>query len=453
MKIIDLVKLIDKKIAILGYGKEGKSTLSFLLKLGFKDITILDKNKIIEQQKGIKYLCGDKYLDSLPKYELIFKSPGISPYNEKIKIVQNKLITQTQLFFDNYEGKIIGITGTKGKSTISTLTYEILKKLGYNVKLVGNIGTPVLDEIDIIKNETYDYIVYELSSYMLESSNLNMYIGLVNNIYNCHLDWHNGRENYEKAKLSIIKNSTYKIVNYELKNNINNIDDIIYYGEGGNYYHKNSLFYKNEQSIMSDEKIALQGEHNKKNISGIFGIVDIIDKKHLIEDKDKIKEVLSIFGGLPHRLENIGVYNGITFIDDGIAVTPEATIAAIETYKQNIGTIILGGQDGDYNFSGLVNILKKYNISNIVLFPDTGEKIFGDLSIYKYEKEFILKGDFNPKILKTKSMRSAVNFAYKNTGIGKICLLSNAAPSYNLWSGFIEKGLEYQNEVKTQCKK
>lgn len=453
MKIIDLVKLIDKKIAILWYWKEGKSTLSFLLKLWFKDITILDKNKIIEQQKWIKYLCWDKYLDSLPKYELIFKSPWISPYNEKIKIVQNKLITQTQLFFDNYEWKIIWITWTKWKSTISTLTYEILKKLWYNVKLVWNIWTPVLDEIDIIKNETYDYIVYELSSYMLESSNLNMYIWLVNNIYNCHLDWHNWRENYEKAKLSIIKNSTYKIVNYELKNNINNIDDIIYYWEWWNYYHKNSLFYKNEQSIMSDEKIALQWEHNKKNISWIFWIVDIIDKKHLIEDKDKIKEVLSIFWWLPHRLENIWVYNWITFIDDGIAVTPEATIAAIETYKQNIWTIILWWQDWDYNFSWLVNILKKYNISNIVLFPDTWEKIFWDLSIYKYEKEFILKWDFNPKILKTKSMRSAVNFAYKNTWIWKICLLSNAAPSYNLWSWFIEKWLEYQNEVKTQCKK
>lgn len=448
MKTKELVENKENKIAILGYWKEGKSTLSFLLKLWFSDITILDKNEATEKINWVKYNLWINYLDDLWEYKLVFKAPGISPYNEKIEPFKDKLITQTQLFFDNYKWKIIWITWTKWKSTISTLTYKILKDLWYNVKLVWNIGTPVLDEINILNNEKYDYVIYELSSYMLEWLIPSLYIWVLNNIYNCHLDWHKWRKNYEKAKLGIIKNTEYKLINFELKNI--ELDDIwvIYFWEKGRYYYKNWLFYKNEQVVLVDENIALQWDHNRKNISAVLWIVDIINQNTLEESLDEIKNTLRDFTWLPHRLENIWTFNWITFIDDGIAVTPEATIAAIETYKQNIWTIILWWQDWNYDYVNLIYALKKYNIWNIVLFPDTWEKIFWDLSKYRYESEFILEWNFNPKIFKTKSMKSAVDFAYKNTLEWKICLLSNAAPSYNLWSGFIEKWLQYQNEIK-----
>ncbi|MCD5385322.1 UDP-N-acetylmuramoyl-L-alanine--D-glutamate ligase, partial [Candidatus Gracilibacteria bacterium] len=449
MKLEKLKKYTNNKVAILGFGKEGKSTLNFLLKLGFKNITILDKNEKLSKQKNINYKLGNNYLEQLSDYKLIFKSPGISPYNTLIEPYKNKLISQAQLFFDNYNGRIIGITGTKGKSTTSTLTYQTLKEIGYNVKIVGNIGNPVLDEIDIINNEIYDYVVYELSSYMLEGLDINLYIGIINNIYDCHLDWHNGRVNYETAKFGVIKKSKNKLINYELKNNLNNIIDIKFFGENGNYFYKNGLFYKNDQVLFKDEKILLKGEHNRKNITVVLGILDIIDPENLTTNIDKLKKVLKEFTGLPHRIQNIGTYNEITFIDDAIATTPESTIAAIKTFEYNIGTIFLGGQDSGFNFNELENILKKYNILNIVLFPDTGEKIFGKLTAkYTYENEFILSGEYSPKVLKTKSMKSAVDFAFKNTPKGKICILSNAAPSFSLWSGYIEKGNEFQNEVK-----
>lgn len=453
MKTKELVENKDNKIAILWYWKEGKSTLSFLLKLWFSDITILDKNEDIEKINWVNYNLWKIYLDNLWDYKLIFKAPWISPYNEKIEEYKDKLITQTQFFFDNYEWKIIWITWTKWKSTISTLTYEMLKNLWYNVKLVWNIGNPVLDEINILNNEKYDYIIYELSSYMLEWLNPKLYIWVLNNVYNCHLDWHKWRENYEKAKLWVIKNTDYKLINFELKNNELDNSWVIYFWEQWKYYYKNWLFYKNEQVILADENIALQWEHNKKNITAVLWIVDIIDSCNVDKNIEKIKVILCKFRWLPHRLENIWTYNWITFIDDGIAVTPEATIAAIETYKQNIWTIILWWQDWDYNYIDLINTLKKYNIWNIILFPDTWEKIFWDLSKYNYESEFILEWNFNPKIFKTRLMKSAVDFAYKNTQEWKICLLSNAAPSYNLWSGFIEKWLQFQNEIKNYLKK
>ena len=188
MKLEQLKKYSEKKIAILWYWKEGKSSLDFLLKLWFKNLTVLDKSSTVNKIEWINYILWDLHLDSLSEYDLIFKSPWVSPYNKKINNYKEKLITQAQIFFDNYEWKIIWITWTKGKSTTATLTYEILKKIWYNTKIVWNIGNPVLDEIDIINNKNYDYIVYELSSYMLEWLDIKLFIWVINNIYNCHLE-------------------------------------------------------------------------------------------------------------------------------------------------------------------------------------------------------------------------------------------------------------------------
>ena len=151
MKIQEIKKYSDNKVAILWYGKEGKSSKDFLEKIWYKNITILDKN-----------ISWDNYLDNLGDFDLIFKTPGVSLYNEKVYPYKDKIISNTEIFFSNYEGKVIGVTATKGKSTTSTLIYETLKNAWYKVKLVGNIWNPVLDEVDILEWEMYDYIVYEL---------------------------------------------------------------------------------------------------------------------------------------------------------------------------------------------------------------------------------------------------------------------------------------------------
>jgi UDP-N-acetylmuramoylalanine--D-glutamate ligase len=448
MKIEKLKQYKDKKIAILGYWKEGKSSLDFLLKLWLKNITILDKNEQVEKKEGIFYELWEQYLENISTYDLIFKSPWISPYNPLLAVCKDKLITQAQIFFDNYEWKIIWITWTKWKSTTSTLAYETLKKIWYNTKIVWNIWNPVLEEVDILNNENYDFIIYELSSYMLEWLSLNLFIWIVNNIYNCHLDWHEWRPNYEKAKFWVISHSEYKLVNYELKNSTKDIGNVLYFWENWDYYFQNWLFYKKEQVVLKDKKIALQWEHNRKNITAIIWILDIIDTENLEKNIESLKSVLAIFTWLPHRIQNIWIYDWITFIDDAIATTPESTIAAIKTYEHNIWTILLWWEDSWFNFTELKNILEKYNILNIVLFPDTWEKIFWDLNKYDYETIFNLEWKYSPKILKTKSMNSAIDFAYKNTPKWKICILSNAAPSYSLWSWYIEKWLQFQDEVK-----
>ncbi len=419
-------KLKNKKIAILGYWLEWKSTEKFFKKLEITNYKILDKS------------IDEKYLENLDNFDIIFKSPWISPYtNPELLKVKNKLTTQAEILADNFEWKIIWITWTKWKSTISTLTYEILKELWYKVKLVGNIWNPVFDEIDILSWEKFDYIIYELSSYMLEWLELNIFIWLLNNIYDCHLDWHNWRWNYEIAKFNIFKNAQNKLITYELENSIKNKNDKIFFGLNGKYNYKDNAFFINKEKIFSDENIALQWEHNKKNITWVLGILDIINPKF---DKEKVKKVLNKFTGLAHRQENIWTFLWITFINDSIAVTQESTIAAIETYWKEIWTIFLWGVSTWVNYTKLVNALKKYNIENIVLFPDSGKEI----------KQYFWS--YKPNILETDSMEKAIKFWYKNTNIWKYCILSSAAQSFSLWKNFIEKWEEFIKFAKKYSK-
>lgn len=455
MKINSLNDLKNKKIAILGYWLEGKSTLSFLMKLWIKDITILDKKEINEKNLNFNYITWENYLDNLNSFDLIIKAPWISPYQNNLEKFYEKITTQTEIFTSLYSWKIIWITGTKWKSTTSTILYLALQNAWYKVKLVWNIWTPVLDEIDIINGEKYDYIVYEMSSYMLEWIEPNLYIWFINNIYNCHLDWHNWMWNYSHAKLNIIKKSKHKVVNIELKQMLSNSKNIEFFWDSTNYLYKEKSFFVDWKKILNDEWFLLQWDHNKLNIVWIIAILKQIKKDKFCSPWifsrliNWLKNSLESFKWLPHRLEEIWVYKNILFIDDAIATTPESTIAAIKTYEHKIWTLFLWWYDYGFEFDELVKTIKKYGIKNLVLFPESGEKILWDLSSFNYDNEFEFNHDwYEFNILKTKSMEQAIIFAYKNTPEWKICLLSNASASYGLWSWYIEKWNQFQEFAK-----
>lgn len=450
MKIQELRQYSDSKIAILWFWKEGKSTLDFLNKIWCKVITILDKNTLWEN-----------YLDNLGEYDLIFKTPGISFYNEKIYPHKEKITSNSEVFFNNYKWKVIWVTATKGKSTTVTLIYETLKNAWYKVKLVGNIGNPVLDEVDILSWETYDYIVYELSSYMLETLKPKCFIAVFGNLFECHIAWHkNSFEIYKQAKLNLLEKSENILIwndFQELLQKTSSEQNSYTFWKEWSYTFKDNTFFAWEKEILEIENILLQWEHNKKNIAGVVWVLDVITKSKnnspWVQNKliTGLRETLENFKWLAHRLENIWTYNGITFIDDAIATTQESTIAAIETFWSKIGTLFLWWEASNTNYSQLRKILQKYNIPNIVLFPDSWNDIFEDFSKnLKLEKETHLEWyeNYKPKLYKTTSMKNAVKFAYKNTPSWKICILSNASPSFSLWKSFIAKWELFQKEVK-----
>ena len=311
---------------------------------------------------------------------------------------------------------IIGVTGSKGKSTTSSLIYHVLKTAGKNVELLGNIGKPMLKALlTPIPNDKI--FVLELSSFQLDDAKFSPDIAVVTNLFPEHMDFHGSLNSYYNAKKNIINFQTTKncfVYNAKTKSWLKN------------YKGKTIPFFK------SNFKSNLIGEHNKSNIGAAVAVAEILQIP-----QTKIKEGIASFQGLPHRLECVGNFNGITFYDDAISTTPESTIMALNALK-NVDTIFLGGQDRGYDFSSLEKVIKKHRIKNIVLFPDSGNKM--------------LTSNHGLNILKTKSMKTAIEFAYKNTKKGSICLLSCASPSYSLWKNFEEKGDQFKKFVKDLSK-
>ncbi len=485
MKIQDFK---DKKIAILGFWKEWKSTLEFLEKIWVKDITLHDSNTDINiwDKKWIKLVLWKNYLNNLEEYDYIFRSPWISPYKNDLFKYKEKLLTQTKVFYELYKWKIISVTQTKWKSTTASLIYDLLKKAWYKVKLVGNIWNPVFSEIDLFQQNIYDFIIYELSSYMLEDlDNHHSFISIIWNIFEDHLDWHKTFWNYKKAKLNILNNSDHLLIWYQLAKEI--IDDLkwrrfkTFWWEKAYYAHIWKHMLVNWVNLNISVKPKIPWKHNLSNICAVLWVSYILNIDYL----DFVKTINN-FLWLPHRLENIWTYKWIIFIDDAISTTPESTIEALKVFWNKTETLFLWGLDRWYNFKNLVKTIFLYDVKNIVFFPETWEKIFDELkklqitnykleeledwklkiksyNIDEYElskdwKNYILidkdeRSNRNPnyytlRIFKTSSMDEAVKFAYEFTSFWKICLLSTASPSYNLWKNFEEKWNEFKKYIQ-----
>lgn len=399
--------LQNQNVMILGHGAEGQVNEAF-----FRTRTpnwFID----VKDQKN-----GADYMDALFAYDYIVKSPGI-PWQPALKLVEARVTSGTQLFFSGLDSsnKVVGVTGSKGKSTTATLLYEMLKDADLpfdSVKLVGNIGEPALSHVDA-KNTLF---VYELSSYQLEGLRASPDIAIITSFFPDHLDYHEGLANYLGAKLNITR--------------FQNENDVLIFPE--KYVILQQVESKAKMLPLPSTgpfKTQLKGKHNQDNIALAAAAATLLGAS-----KVDIQNALDRFKGLPHRLEEVGIFHEILFVDDANATTPEGTLAALEVYGSQVGTLFLGGEDRGYDFSQLATRIHELKIPNIVLFPDTGARI----------KEAIGKG---PHYFETKSMKAAVEWAYANTAPESVCLMSMASPSYSLFKNYKEKGERFQKWVKT----
>jgi len=412
-------ELKDKKILILGFGKEGRDTFKFLRKLFPKKILgIADQNKFSIsnfQFSNVRWHLGKNYLKALLKYDIIFKSPGIPIHLPEVEKAykQKKIITQTEIFFQNCKGKIIGITGTKGKSTTSSLIYKILKKAGFKAHLVGNIGVPVLKLL--FTSTPKDIYVYELSCHQLYNLKKSPHIAVILNIYPEHLDYYSSFKEYIKSKANITRYQTKK-------------DFLIYNSED-----------KVVREIAKDskaKKIPIKGKFYQQNVEAAKAVGKIFKIP-----QQNMDEVIKNFKGLPHRLEFIGTFRGIKFYNDALSTIPETTILALDLLGDKIQTIILGGYDRGLSFEKLAKRILKSKIKTIIFFPTTGGRIFKE--IQKHQKRKIKFRYFF-----VNNMKDAVKLAYRNTKKGKICLLSTASPSFSIFKDYKEKGNLFKKYVK-----
>lgn len=451
-EIISFLK--DKRIAILGFGLEGKSTYNFIRKyLPEKEIDVRyntenpnEENEYLNKDKHLSFITGDKYLEKLEDYDVILKSPGISFKNIDISKFEEKIYSQLELFLEYTKSFTIGITGTKGKSTTSSLIYEMLEAQNRDVELLGNIGIPIFDEIEKINDSTIT--VLEISSHALQYIKKSPNISILLNLYEEHLDHYKSFEEYGDAKFNIFKfqndkdiaifnleNEQMRNKNYRYKKSdygitINNINNDV--TENTIYLENGYICYNNKKLYNANDVRKLKGNHNLNDIMFVLAVSNILNL-----DLDKTVKTINEFNPLEHRLEYVGNFEGIDYYNDSIATIPEAAIESIKALE-NVNTLIVGGNDRGVNQENLIEFLKESTVENIICLPKTGEYIYEGLI------------ETNKKVVKAEKMEEAVKLAKKLTKKNTICLLSPAASSYGYFKNFKERGNLFKEYVKNK---
>lgn len=426
-----LDRLKNKKILIVGKGIEGKSVYVYL-KRHLPGVRV----NIVDQKDGKNYLASQK------NYDIAVKSPGVKP--ELIKIPYT---TGTNIFLSNAKGKVIGITGTKGKSTTSTLIYKMLKAQGLDAYLGGNIGKSPLDFIDKLNDRSW--AVLEMSSYQLNDLKVSPHIAVLLMITSEHLDYHKTQEKYIAAKRNILRFQTpqdFAIINRDypashefeiyikgkvfLASREREVKDGCFVKEDSVWVSRNGK----KEKIIETNKIKLLGRHNLENVcaASMAAFLAGVSKTNIIK-------VLEEFGGLEHRLEFVGEKNGVSFYNDSLATVPESSIQALEALPDT-ETLIAGGHDRGLDYSSLGQYLNKGQIKTLILFPPTGIRIWEEICKVTSEGS-------RPEKFDVTTMEQAVRIAAAKTTPGKTVLLSPASASFGTFKDYKDRGEQFKREI------
>lgn len=439
----------NKKIFILGMARSGYEVAKLLAydnSILINDMKEQDKDKVKELESlGITFTLSDRPDELLDdSYDLMIKNPGIK-YNHpcvlKAKCMGIPVINEVEVAYHYIDEsvKIIGVTGSNGKTTTTSIIYEIMSRaFGKKVFLAGNIGTPLSHFVKNIKND--DYLVMEISDHQLcDMYDFKTDTSVITNIYECHTDFHDSHEKYVMTKKKIFMNhnkDSNNIINKDNKEVMSITEDIegnkYYFSkESGDCYYKDGyIYYKNEKYI-DVSKIVLKGEHNYENImcailcTKIYGVSDEI-----------IKDVISKFGGVEHRLEYVGNINNRQVYNDSKSTNVESTKIALSSFDKPT-ILLLGGTDRNHSFDELKDYMK--NTKLVVCYGET-----------KYRIEELCK-KINIKCIVCDTLVEATNIAYDNSKEEDIILLSPACASWDQFSNFEERGKLFKDTI-LKCK-
>lgn len=481
---MEMIKeLAEKNIALVGFGQEGQSLGSFLIKkkIGF---VVFDEGlkKIPSGFPKISFVLGKTAFNSLKKeeknFDLILRSPGVPPQKLGLKET-SKLTSPTGLFFNLCPAKIIGVTGTKGKGTTAALIFHILKNSKLTsfskVWLGGNIGKPVFDFLEKVKID--DLVILELSSFQLLGLRKSPHIGVVLNIINDHLDYHQKISDYIKAKYSIVSHQTeddFAVINADYLTSFQfaakTPANVFWFSTKkrvapGSYIRMGKeglelVFIGSKKVVLGGplppEEIILSipadfrliGSHNLENL-----VASVTVAKILRVSNQTIQKGARTFKGLPHRLEFVRAVGGVKFFDDAYSTNPESTIAALRSFPGPLLNLILGGRSKGLSFNQLAEIILRRRIKRVFLLGENTpeiEKVLEDISSKinlsrpapgRVEKKL-------PQIHKVKTLKEAVVSVYKKSLPGEIILLSPASASFDMFKNATERGEIYQKLVK-----
>ncbi|TDM42047.1 UDP-N-acetylmuramoyl-L-alanine--D-glutamate ligase [Macrococcoides goetzii] len=434
-----------KNILVLGLGKSGYETAKLLHVLGAnvtvndgKDVSLTNEAKELEAVE-IKVVSGHHPIELLGDIDLIIKNPGI-PY--RIPFIQEaiarniQIITEVELAYEINEGKIIGITGTNGKTTVTSLIGDMFKHSNQTGLLCGNIGFVASLVAQNAKSE--DTLITELSSFQLMGiRHFKPHIALITNIYSAHLDYHGTQDEYVSAKLNIVKNQTaedYLIFNYKQKELLNNFkidSQIIYFSTeekvNGSYIVDGKIYFQNEFIINVDE-VVLPGKHNLENILSSIAAAKLSDIPN-----ESIIATLKSFEGIKHRLQFVMTHENVKYFNDSKATNTLATTFALDAFHSPIHWLC-GGLDRGNGFEDLDEHVS--NVKHMYIFGQTTEKLkaFAELHHIPYS----VCDDVKDAVLQTKG----------NTVAGDTVLLSPACASWDQYPTYEVRGEDFIQQVK-----
>ena len=434
---MDIRSLSGKNTCILGFGREGRAMLAALEEFAPGcEVTVADKDETVTLPEGSRHWLqvGSGWLKNLDKFDVIIKSPGIPP--SALTTDRLPLTTPTQIFFDSIKDSgatVIGVTGSKGKSTTASLIYSIVKANSYKLQatsyLIGNIGEPAIAHLADAAPDTI--FVMEMSSYQLTDLTASPHIAVITAFFPEHLDYHGSLDAYKEAKKHITRFQTK--------------DDLVFFAadsEGAREIAEEGkgkkIPFSAADAPVTIEETKLAGTHNLSNIAAAF----VVSQEFKIP-KDIAIAAIRSFQPLPHRLQSLGIRDGIEWVDDSISTTPESAIAALDAIGDRVATIILGGQDRGYDFGKLAKRLKSSKVQNIILLPDSGKTIGEALKNEGVTAQCIEAATMQEAVHLAKK---AYSFKLKAYGLS-VVLLSPASPSYGHFRNFEDRGDQFKAAI------
>lgn len=430
--------LKDRAVAVWGMGREGRACVE-LLRRRFegKPLILIDESPMAvfpAQDGDVCARAPQEIADALEQAQVVVKSPGVRLYHPLVQAHLGKITSLLNLWLAEPPRVFpIGVTGTKGKSTTSALLAHVLCKLGKATALAGNIGVPVTD-VDALaaKDATpLEAAVIEVSSYQAATLSQRFPVGVLTSLYPEHLDWHGSLQAYYRDKTNLLAHSEIRIANAQARPTLAELGQAalptIWFNDPSGFFEVNGLFFEAGTALGRVANAYLARPVNRSNVMAVLAVVRAIGLVPFLA-----LEAMEDFKGLPHRQQELGERNGVLYVDDSIATTPQSAIAAMQAYPDRPLTLIVGGQDRGIEYAPLIEaVLARPALAAIGMGP-CGQRILEALAAQGYGAVF-----------RADDMARAVALARDVTPEGGVILLSPAAPSYGLFKNFEERGCAF----------
>ncbi len=442
---LSIAQLGGLRVALWGWGREGRAAYRAIRRrLPMLPLTLFCNANEVDEARALSdaLLVADidAGIEHLSLFDVVVKSPGISPYkSDALGAAQRgtRFIGGTALWFAEYPGaRTICVTGTKGKSTTTALLAHLLRAGGHRTALCGNIGMPLLELLDA--EQPPEFWAIELSSYQTRDvalSGVSPQVAIATNIFPEHLDWHGSEARYVEDKLALLTDAKPHIA-------ILNASDrrlaaltlpdseVVWYGDRGGWHLRDHVVYRGDNAVFDTQHVPLPGRHNRSNLCAVLAAIEALGL-----DPEALAPHAATFQPLPHRLQTLGMHDGIVFVNDSISTTPHASLAALDCFRGQRVVLIVGGHDRGIDWTDFAETMRTQAPGAIVTLGQNGPKIHGLLEPAAAVAGFVLA--------EADDLADAVARACELLAGEGVVLLSPGAPSFGAYRDYTERGRHF----------